>query len=370
MVKVTYVISHINKSVAFEWIAELIDKEKIELNFVLLNNGNTELEKYLLNHGFLVKKINYKNKFDIPKALIYTILFLIKHKPNIVHTHLFDANIVGLIAAWICRIKKRIHTRHHSSYHHDYFPKAIKYDKLCNKLSTDIIAITEIVAEILEKKEFVPKYKIQTIHHGFKLNKFTDIPLNEKLELKQKYQTEGFYPVIGVISRYIDWKGIQYIIPAFKQLLIEFPKAKLILANAHGDYQSHIKEMLKEIPVANYTEIIFENNSFALYSLFDVFVHVPTDKYSEAFGQVYIESLASSVPSVVTLSGIANDFMIDRHNTLVCEYKDSTSVFKNINTILNDNSLKEKLIYNGRMDVQKLFPISKMIKDLEILYLQ
>ena len=40
---------------------------------------------------------------------------LLKIKPHTVHTHLFDANLSGLMAAKLLGIKKRIYTRHHST---------------------------------------------------------------------------------------------------------------------------------------------------------------------------------------------------------------------------------------------------------------
>ncbi|MDO9000760.1 MAG: glycosyltransferase family 4 protein [Bacteroidota bacterium] len=367
--KVTYVISQINKAVYFEWTAELMNKEKIELSFILLTNGNSELQKYLVKNGFKVKQVNYKNKYNLPMALLHAILFILKTKPNIVHAHLFEGSLIGLSAAWFCRVKKRIYTRHHSSYHHDYFPNFIKYDRLCNFLSTKIIVPTKIVQEILEQKEFVPKNKIQLIHHGFKLESFTKVSSVEILSLRNKYNLNEFYPKIGVVSRYIDWKGVQYIVPAFKKILLEYPNAKLILANADGPYEHIIKNLLKEIPNENYVEIDFENNLFALFKLFDVFVHVPIDQTSEAFGQVYVESLASSVPSVFTLSGIANDFIIDKHNALVVDYKNTKAIYEGVKQIIENKSLASTLINNGKADVENLFDISKMILALETLYL-
>ena len=367
--KVTYVISLINKAVSFEWTAELMDKQKVELSFILLSHQNSELEKYLVTNGFDVKHINYKNKFDLPKALISSILFLLKKRPDAVHAHLFEGSLVGLSAAWLCAIKKRIYTRHHSSYHHDYFPKFVKYDKLCNYLSTTIIAPTKIVQEILEKKEFVPSNKIKLIHHGFKLESFNNTTEQEIVSLKNKYSTNNQYPVVGVVSRYVDWKGIQYIIPAFKKILLQYPNAKLVLANARGEYGVYIKELLTEIPEKNYIEINFENNLFALYKLFDVFVHVPITKNSEAFGQTYVEALASKIPSVFTLSGIANDFIKNEHNALIVDYKNSEAIYKAICEIITNKPLAEKLGINGKNDVEKLFPITKMISDLETVYL-
>ncbi len=369
-IKVTYIISNINKALAFEWIAEEINRQKIELSFILLNPAESELETSLKQLGFLVKRITYHNKKSIPFAIIETIRFLKREKINIVHTHLFDANIVGLIAAKLAGIKKRIYTRHHSSYHHEYYPHAIKYDKLCNALATDIIAITATVRDILIKKEGVSYKKIITIEHGFKLSVFEEQTNDAIYSLKQKYNPADQAPVVGVISRYTEWKGIQYIIPAFKKILQTYPNAKLILANANGNYSREIKELLKTIPFQNYTEIIFEKELGALYQLFDVFVHTPIDNHSEAFGQTYIEALAVGIPSVFTLSGIANDFIIHKKNALVVDYKNPEAIFESIFELLNDTDLSRKLVSQGKIDVRDRFKLSKMIVNLESLYLE
>jgi glycosyltransferase involved in cell wall biosynthesis len=368
MVKVTYVISNINKAISFEWIAELMDKQKIELSFILLNNGHSELEKYLLNYGFIVKRINYKNKFDLPKSILLSILFFIKHKPQVVHTHLFDANIVGLLSSWICRIKKRVYTRHHSDYHHEYHPRAIKYDKCINYLSTDIVAISKVVKDVLVNLEKVSECKIHLIYHGFKLEDFNNSSKQSIDYLKQKYNPKNNRPVIGVISRQTEWKGIQFIIPAFKFFLKKYPDAILVLANATGDYKLEIGKLLQEIPDCNYIEIEFENDIFSLYQLFDIFTHVPVSKSVEAFGQTYVEALASGIPSVFTFSGIANEFICDHYNALVVPHENSEAIFSSWIELMNNKELRDRLIINGRNDVAKSFQLNQMIFKLEKLY--
>ena len=337
----------------------------------MLNPGNSELEKYLIQHHFQILRISYTGKKDIPRAIISTYKFLRKTKTEIVHTHLFDAGIVGLTAAKLAGIKKRIYTRHHSTYHHDYFPKAVKYDKLCNYLATDIVAISANVSKVLNEKENVKLSKIHLIHHGFKLDLFENVPSEDVELLRNKYNLTGrenHYPVIGVISRYTQWKGIQYIIPAFKLLLEQYPDALLILANAEGDYKSEIKQLLKSLPEKNYLEIAFEKELFALYKLFDYFVHVPINNHAEAYGQVYIESLAAGIPTVFTLSGIANEFIKDHNNALIVPYQDSDAIFNALIELMKNKNLVSDIITKGKKDVNQTFSLHKMIVSLEKLY--
>jgi len=284
-----------------------------------------------------------------------------------IHTHLFEATLAGMIAARLAGVKKRIYSRHHGSYHLEYFPSAIKYDRFINTLSTDIVAISENVKDILIDYENVAPEKIHLIHHGFDLEGFREVSAEKIIGMKKKYNLDSGYPVIGVISRYIEWKGIQYIIPAFIKLLKTYPQAHLILANAKGDYEKEIKGLLKQIPEHNYTEITFEEDLFTLYKLFDIFVHTPINKNIEAFGQTYVEALASGVPAVFTLSGVAKEFIENRRNALVVGFKNFDEIYDAITELLGDESLRNELIRNGQKSVEP-FALRIFIKKLEELY--
>lgn len=365
---ITYIISNINKSLSFEWIAGCLDKAAFNLNFILLNKGDSELENFLKKNSIPVDRIYYTSKKNIPKAIITTFNILKKHNTSIVHTHLFDANIIGLTAAWFAGVPKRIHTRHHSDYHHICYPKAVKYDKLVNYLSTDIIAISEVVKNILITKEHVSPNKIELIHHGFQLENFTNVSAESLKQLSVLYNPNHYHPVIGVISRYTEWKGIQYIIPAFKKLLKTKPSAILILANANGDYKNEINTLLSNIPKKNYIEIPFENDICSLYKLFDVFIHVPITPEAEAFGQTYVEALAAGIPSIFTLSGVANEFIEDRKNAIIVPYMDSEAIYNAATELIENKTLCAFLKDNGEKDIRQKFTLDKMILSLEQLY--
>ena len=304
--KVCYIISNIDKAIAFEWIVEGIDIQKFELSFVLLiPNKSCYLEEYLKEKEINVERILLESKKDYPSAILKCTKFLQKLKPDVVHCHLRDATIVGLIAAKLLSIPKRIYTRHHSTYHYEYFPKAVKWDKLANKLATHIIAISKNVENVLTEIEMVSPHKITLLHHGFKLDEFEKVEERHIQNLKQKYIPSNFNGnIIGVVSRFLELKGHTFIIEAAQKYLQQNPNALFVFANAKGADAPQIRcEIKNKIPTINYIEIEFENDLFALYKLFDFYIHVPINKEIEAFGQTYIEALASGVPSIFTLSG-------------------------------------------------------------------
>jgi glycosyltransferase involved in cell wall biosynthesis len=366
--KVTYIISDINKALAFEWIASNLDHSRFALNFILLNEHESELAKYLTLHQIPCIEIKSAGKKHWPAIFLKLYRILKKDQPDIVHCHLLTASILGLSAAWLAGIKNRIYTRHHSDYHFRYFPKGVKWDKWCNQLATKIIAPSLAVQNVLVKMEKVPEEKVTVINHGFDLEYFRKVPEDIVQRIKSKYNPEGKYPVIGVIARFTELKGIQFIIPAFQKILLQYPDALLLLFNANGDYKVEIDNLLAQLPKKSYQTIAFENELAAIYTLFDVFVQASTDTNIESFGQTYIEALASGVPSVFTLAGVSSDFIVHRENALVVPFKNSEAIFEGILQILNDDELKNKIIKGGWNSVIDRFSLHKMMENLNEVY--
>ncbi|WP_044212794.1 glycosyltransferase family 4 protein [Flammeovirga sp. OC4] len=372
--KIVYIISNINKALEFEWVATYLNKDKFDLSFILLNPvKGTELSKFVQTQGLIVEELIYRSKKDLFSSILKVIKILKKTRPEIVHTHLPEATLIGLLVGKVLGIKSRIYTRHHSTFNYDYHPHAIKYDLFANWLATDIVAITQNVKKILTDREGVENDKVTVIPHCIDIERFDSVTEEEINGLKSKYNIKSSSRfVVGVISRYTEWKGIQYIIPAFKKLLKEEPNALLIISGGKGgEYKNEIQTLLKELPSKNYLEIEFENNLFALYKLFDVFVHAPVDQYCEAFGQIYIETMAAKVPSIVTRSGIGVDILKDNKNALVVDYKNSEEIYSALQSLLvEDKGLKKQIISEANQMVRKEFYIKKKIDLLESLYIR
>ncbi|HRE98257.1 MAG TPA: glycosyltransferase family 4 protein [Flavobacteriales bacterium] len=359
---ITLIISNINKSNNFEWtIIELL-KHYNNLSILLLNPiKNTSFEAFLRNYKVNYKVITYKGKLSIPRAVFQTLLYLKKMKTELVHCHLFEASLIGLWSAKILGIKKRIHTRHNATIHHQYHPQAVKYDKFINRLSTHIISISKNTSEILTKLENVPENKISLVYHGFDFDQIACNSPEIKIQLQSKYNIAG-KPVIGVVSRYIDWKGVPFIIDAFSEFQRENPGAQLVLVNASGPLKPMIQKKISQLPPSCVIEIPFEEQIFCLMDCFDIFVHAPVSENSEAFGQVYIESMALKIPSMFTASGIAAEIAIHNENCKVAEFKDSSSILKCLRELFHDKELQEKLANNAYSLVLKNFSVQKSVK--------
>jgi glycosyltransferase involved in cell wall biosynthesis len=363
--KVTYIVSDIDKSLAFEWTAHQLSL-RFDLFFILIaDKQNTQLARYLAKQGIAYTEL-LRDQYPNP-LMIWLRLFRIFRdtKPDVIHTHLWRATLLGLSAAWMAGVPKRITTRHHAMVHHHQHRSGLKWDKLCNHLATDIVAISNNVRNILIELEKVEPAKVRVIHHGFDLDLFRNVDERRVDVIREKHSIPKTFPVVGVISRYTEWKGVQYIIPAFVKLKADFPDAHLILANAHGDFLREIKEQLQALPHKSFTEILFEDDLPALYKCFDLFVHTPVDAASEAFGQTYVEALAARRRCVFTLSGVASEFVQEEMQTKIVAYRNSGQIYQALTRLITHPSPQNEDVYQDKL---KRFALPFMIQKLSDLY--
>lgn len=369
--KITYCISDISKMIALEWMIDYLNPKLFELSFILINKPETEIEHFIKSRKLTYIRINYTSKKDLPLAIIKSVRFLRKNKTEIIHCHLFEANIIGLTASKLVpSIKKRIHTRHHSSYHHVYFPKAVKYDKYINMLSTHIVSISDNVTNYILKEGNIAD-KIRKINHGFLFEEYENVSVQRINQFKEKYKIQENDIVIGVIARYNLLKGIQFIIPAFRKFLKVNQNAKILIANGNGNDQEFLKKLLyKNIPQQKIIEVSYERDMGALYKSLDIYVHTPIDSHCEAYGQTYVEALISKTPSIFTLSGIASEFIVDKKNALVVPFENSDEIYNSLIEIMENKVMVDNMILEGYENVLEKFNLTDMIDKHEKMYLE
>ncbi len=365
---ITFVLCNISVYMQYIWISDALDNTIYNISFILLDESTNTLKALLEAKNITCYQLQVNSKKDVPNAVYQTIKIFKKEKTSIVHTHLVDASLVGLLAAKIMGIKKRIHTRHHADFHHQHYKKGVIIDNVINYLSTNIVAISKNVKSIIEEKEKYHTNKVVLIYHGFNLDEFDAIKEGDIKRIKSKYNIDGF-PVIGMISRYETGKGIEYCFHAFEKLLQTYPTAKLIIANAYGAEKDSIKQFLNKLQTHNFIEIEFEKEINVLYKCFDIFVHVPINATFEAFGQVYIEAMAASVPGIYTLSGIATEYIENNKNAIVVDYKSSDQIYNAMKTYLENPAFKEKTVNKAKKDVVTIFGINQMMLQLNKIYL-
>lgn len=364
---IVYVVSLLEKSLAFEWVLSRLAAD-YRLTVILLNPAGSSFETFLNANGIRVVRIKYRSKADFPIAFIRTFFFMMATRPTVVHAHLFDAQLIGLGAAWLAGIRRRIYTRHTSTFHHIYHPAGVRYDKLSNWLATRIVSVSQATDYSLIDLERVSPGKMVRIPHGFHMDSFVHVPDDRVGAVRKKWSIPSGAPTIGVVARFIEWKGVEFAIKAFAAFQRKWPMAHMVISNASGPEEQSILNLLKDLPAGIVTLIPFEADAPAMYRLFDMLIHVPVDPWCEAFGQVYVEAMASGIPMIVTRSGIAAEYVTDRENAMVVPYREPAAIETALEVLWKDEELRMRLAKNARRDVGSRFGIDDMVSSLKRLY--
>ena len=367
-IEILYIISDVDFAPSFELIAKNSREwPKIRISFCFLSASLPALATNLLQEEFPVYQIKLGKKTDWPVAFALLLRLLKKRKPSAIHCHLRDATIIGLTAGYACSIPTRIYTRHHSSLHHRYHPKGIIIDRICNALATKIVSISPIVKKILIRWEGTPEKKIVDIPHGFPIELFSNVADTRPTSFKERHNIPPSATIVGVVSRFVQWKGVDDIIEGFRLTMESRPNLHLVILNASGPYQKIWDDLKNKIPPTHFTTIKFEEDMPAAFRAMSYFVHTPIDSSSEAFGQVYIEALAAGVPSVFTMSGIAHAFIEHNKNALVVPFRSPTEISRALIQLIDDPNLASRLSRTGLLDV-RAFRIEEMFTRLRSLY--
>ena len=385
-IKITYIFTHHIRWVPFELVAKYIDKDRFAIDYVILNEGDPIIS-FLNQLNIPCTVTSYGDYSNTPEVVKFLYEHLIKNKTDIVQTHWFAGSLAGMQAAYYAHVPVRIFYREHPSIKY-YTRHASSKHRLIWDCATNIIGATQSCKQGMIE-DGIPDHKITLIPFGFDINEFKNVDSSRIDKLRSKYLLNHNGPVIGVAARYVKWKGVEYAIEAHKKVLETYPNAVLVLSGTHTNraeleekmrnarkedivapqYEDiiSIAEKLSQLPAHSYVEIPFEEDNFALFRLFDVFVHVPTNPFQETFGLVYVEAMLSKVPSVITLAGSALDHAVHKENAWVVDYKNSDQIAQGILALLSDSVLRENIINNAFLCAQQ-YDIKNHIQCLEKFY--
>src|SRR3989338_8934108 len=93
-----------------------------------------------------------------PVTFIRLVIFFNKVKPDIVITSIYQADVLGVLGAYICGVKKRVVIQH-DVQKFGFFRKKFKFLFSLN-LATDIIAVSNTVGDFLASYWHIPPSKI------------------------------------------------------------------------------------------------------------------------------------------------------------------------------------------------------------------
>lgn len=299
--------------------------------------------------------------FTIPTrfhwASVRTLVRLVRqHQIQVINAQSSKDRYITVLARWFYRIPVLlIHTRRQVSMSVGGFFQNLVYVKGTDK----IVAVSEGVKRSLIENR-VPAQHIAVVYNGTPTEKYTAINADVITELKAKFSIAVGDVVIGCISRRKKQEQL------LQSLDLIGKPVKVILVGIQED------EELEKIR-ANLTlphQIFYEGEKEGAYALnyYKIFTCTVLCSTIEGLSQGLLESMYLGTPVIATAAAGNIDLIKHNENGLLFEDNDIGMLSANIQTIINDPKLREKLISGGITTASDTFSIERTLTNYEKLY--
>ncbi len=327
------ILSDVDFSPQLVAILNILHDRGAKVRTVLIGKKNLKIAEEILSHGWDYKILKPRGKFGSVLNFIFVCLEMFKFKPGTAFASGQFGTAIGMFSSKLLGIRERVYIRHHSNFHQKYNMKfGMIVDRISNKLSTLIVAVSSTVEDVLKHDELVDDSKVVRISNGVDVSSFRVRDPHSGVASKLKEESDSFH--IGVISRLTAWKGVEYTVAAFVNLVEKYPNVRLHVVGAFADSYPSVKEALSRVDPTKYTLRSSESDISLFLNSLDAFVHVPVGKSDEAFGIVYIEALAAGIPCIFTKSGVLNELEHPEKYADIVPFQNSEMIYLHLEDIL------------------------------------
>ena len=296
----------------------------------LSNEKNSHILIVLQGSGFFSKhyeqifdKVLYfnisLNPIDFFINILKIIRFCFNYKPDIVHTHLLQSDLVGLLLTFFNF--KVVSTIHSSSTSAEKHRRSIILQKLIAKSSSKFLAV---ICSSLASKNF-------GISQGYDISKILEIH-NATVSGSESMANKDERKYFLSLARWHPVKDHRTLLLGFQKHLKHYPDSKLILAGFEiNKNNSELMFLLEKMDLQNSVDIL--DDAQDARPLIRSSIATVISSLSESISMVGIESLSESTP--VITSKVGDYELISLDNSLIFDAGDSDGLAKAFNTLAN-----------------------------------
>jgi glycosyltransferase involved in cell wall biosynthesis len=280
--------------------------------------------------------------------------------PCVVHTHLLHADLYGTVAARMAGIPAIISSRHNDDPFRARWPLSFLL-RIINRYTNRFIAISERVRAFTVKTEKVPVSVVDTVYYGLA----TDTEYNRHvIDARDEFELlKG--PLLVCAARLTEQKGHKWLLRAFRSVVDQLPETSLLLLG-DGPLREHLEDTVVNLDLA-------KNVRFAGWRT-DVMNILPsTDLFVlasewEGFGLAILEAMSFSLPIIATEVGGIPEVVLDGETGWLVKSRDSDALADSILDALSSPYKMLQCGQRGKLRVQNMFSVQKMIFDTEKIY--
>ncbi|WP_373846167.1 glycosyltransferase family 4 protein [Bacteroides heparinolyticus] len=297
----------------------------------------------------LVRPISPANDL---KAFLELIRAIKKEKPLIVHANTPKGSLLGMLAAWYCRVPHRIYTVTGLRFETAtglFRRLLIAMERITCMCATKVIPEGDGVAATLRRERITAKPLKKILNGNINGVDLEYYSRNQSLEeaarqIKAKIG-EGFTFIF--VGRIVRDKGIIELIEAFQRLQKEHSECRLVLLGRQESDLDPIRpstlQAIKDNPAI--FEAGWQNDVRPWLAAADALAF---PSYREGFPNVVMQAGAMSLPSIVTDINGCNEIIIEGENGYIVPPRDPQALYQRMKNMVEDTATTKMMAQMAR----------------------
>jgi glycosyltransferase involved in cell wall biosynthesis len=310
--RIAYIITGLNTGGAETMLERLVCSlpSSIELHVFSLTTLGT-IGPRLQARGVHVEALGMRPGLPSPRLFARLVRRLVRLRPDVVHTWMYHADLVGGLAARIAGTRALIWGVHHSNLDVDANKAStLRVVRACARLSAWLPQRIACVAHKARDAHAAFGYaadRMVVIPNGFDLGRFAPDPL-ARLSVRSELGLPADTPLVGMVGRFDPQKNHRGFAAAMQRLRARRPDVRAVLAGERIDPKnSDLLQWLRDADVVDSCHLLGRRDDVPrLMAALDVLM-LPS--IGEAFPNVVGEAMACGVPCAVTDVGDAAEIV-------------------------------------------------------------
>ena len=303
------------------------------------------------------------NRFD--REAVAALRRLVRERRiDLVHCHLYHANLYGRLAAWREHVPA-IASVHNTYTRHKWHRHLI--NRLLARISFRVTAGSADVEQDILRHDHVAPEKLVRLPNCIDLDR-----TNSVLDAGEAKQRLGLGPanmVIGTVGRMEEQKGHGVLLDAFALLrtMPGIPAASLrLLIVGDGRLKAATEAKAFQLGIADACRFPGSISQLGdVYRAIDLFV-MPS--LWEGLSLAMLEAMAASLPMVATDVGGARDVLGDNRHGLLVPPGDAAALAQSLATLVIDPQQRRELANFGSLHVRDNYSVAHLSRQLGALY--
>lgn len=343
-----------------------LDKDKYENILICSQEYDVDAFKPLVKHLEVVEMNRSINGHDMNVTWkLFKLLWY--YRPDIVYCHSSKAGAVGRMAAFFAP-GKVVYNAHGWAFNMKVHKRARWFYRFVERYLSffckRIVCISNFEGESALRNHVVKQNKLRVIFNGVEIDAIRQHVKNTRVT-REQFGIPESVPVIGMVGRIMEQKGPKTFIRMVERIARKLPEAHYMIVG-DGESRTEIERMIETCNLQNNVHITgWVSNPNDYMALFDVGVLMSR---WEGFGLVLCEYMAAGIPLVSTRIDAIPDLVEDGINGLLVDIDDDHAAAMAVLRILDDETLRSKLIGNGTRIVEERFSIERVAKEHEALF--